>query len=51
MCGFVFTTEKEINGTEFLKALDSIFHRGPDDVKMVESGGAWLGFWLNRGNN
>ena len=44
MCGFVFTSDKEVKREDFQLALDSIFHRGPDDVKLVEAERAWLGF-------
>ncbi len=44
MCGFIFTTEKKLSQSSFKAALNSIYHRGPDDVEMVERDGAWLGF-------
>lgn len=44
MCGFVFAKDTEIEQQKFKKALDSIYHRGPDDVEMVEAKGARIGF-------
>lgn len=44
MCGFVFTSDKEVEREMFKKGLESIFHRGPDDVELVEANTAWLGF-------
>lgn len=44
MCGFVFTTDKKISEEVMKSSLESIYHRGPDDVKLVESNNAWLGF-------
>jgi asparagine synthase (glutamine-hydrolysing) len=44
MCGFVFSSDKEVKREVFELSLASIFHRGPDDVKFVEAQSAWLGF-------
>lgn len=44
MCGFIFSSDKNITKKEFEKALGSLYHRGPDDVELVEADSAWLGF-------
>lgn len=44
MCGFVFSSDKAVTKEEFKKGLDLIFHRGPDDVELVETASAWMGF-------
>jgi asparagine synthase (glutamine-hydrolysing) len=44
MCGFVFSSDKSIKKEVFEKSLKSIYHRGPDDVELVEGKDAWLGF-------
>ena len=44
MCGFVFSSDKEISREQFESSLKTIFHRGPDDVELVEAQNAWLGF-------
>lgn len=44
MCGFVFSGDQQTTEEQFLEALESIHHRGPDDVKYVNTQGAKLGF-------
>ena len=44
MCGFVFSNDKKLSEKVFKSALKSILHRGPDDVELVKTKNAWLGF-------
>lgn len=44
MCGFVFSSDKAVKRDVFEEALDSLFHRGPDDVELEEAQSAFLGF-------
>lgn len=44
MCGFIFTTDKTVSRETFSEGLSSIYHRGPDDVELVDAKQAWLGF-------
>jgi len=44
MCGFVFSNDKKIKKEDFSNSLKSIFHRGPDDVELVETKNSYLGF-------
>lgn len=44
MCGFVFSSDAQIDKSKFSEALKSIYHRGPDDVELVETDKALMGF-------
>lgn len=44
MCGFVFSNDKKVKDVVYKGALESIFHRGPDDVEAVITDKAFLGF-------
>ncbi|MBD66857.1 MAG: asparagine synthetase B [Halobacteriovoraceae bacterium] len=44
MCGFVFIHDQKIATLDFKKALNKIFHRGPDDVRVETLAKAHIGF-------
>ena len=42
MCGFVFSSEEQLDKEGFKRSYDNIFHRGPDNQSLsVEKGGIW----------
>ncbi|MBT4792103.1 MAG: asparagine synthase B [Halobacteriovoraceae bacterium] len=44
MCGFTFIHDNKIEKKEVELSLSSITHRGPDDIELIQSEKAWLGF-------
>jgi asparagine synthase (glutamine-hydrolysing) len=44
MCGFVFSKDKSVSRKKFKSSVESISHRGPDNLNILETDSAWLGF-------
>jgi asparagine synthase (glutamine-hydrolysing) len=44
MCGFVLSKGKIVSREKFRVSVDNLVHRGPDNLNIVETDSAWLGF-------
>ena len=44
MCGLLLIIDKNLNSIKAKKALDSMFHRGPDHQKTIKFQNMFLGF-------
>lgn len=44
MCGFIITLDQNVNDDLFSRAVSSLSHRGPDDMRNLKVPGAQLGF-------
>lgn len=44
MCGIIATTDRQTNKDDFQKSLDTLFERGPDEGRILDTGNGLMGF-------